>query len=295
MESPVAALGNFDGVHLGHQEIFRRTAERARELQGVSVVYTFEPHPLKVLSPDKSPPLLTTFHKKMELIRESGIDVVVCADFNLRFAAQHPREFAEKILRGRIGVREVFVGQDYTFGRQKEGTINYLKKMGEELGFAVNVVEPVAVDGVTAGSSLVRDLIEEGAVERAARILGRPYSIEGKVVEGFKTGAVIGYPTANVDPRNELTPNTGAYAVTMTYQGRSHNGVANIGFNPTFKRDSLSIEVHLFGFTEDIYAAEVEVFFIQRLRDEQEFASPEELVKQIGKDIEAAKEILDNR
>jgi riboflavin kinase/FMN adenylyltransferase len=293
IESPVVALGNFDGVHLGHQEIFRRVKERSGEVRGTSVVYTFDPHPLKVLSPDKSPPLLTTFHKKMELIRGCGIDTVICADFNLRFAALCPRDFAGEVLSQKIGAMEVFVGQDYTFGRQKEGTINYLKKMGEEFGFKVNIVEPVSVDGNVASSSLVRDLLEEGQVSQAARLLGRHYCIEGKIVEGFKTGAVIGYPTANLDPRNELVPQTGAYAVTMNIRGKSHDGVANIGYNPTFKRDRLSIEVHLFDFSKDLYSQEVDVCFIERIRDEREFSTSGELVKQIAKDIERAKEILD--
>ncbi len=290
--SPVVTLGNFDGVHLGHREIFRKIRERAREINGTSVVYTFEPHPLKVLSPGKSPPLLTTFHKKMELINECGIDVVICADFNLRFAALCPREFADTILHRRIGVEEIFVGSDFTFGRQKEGTINYLKKMGEEFGFKVNVVEPVSVDGMTASSSFVRELLEEGLVSKASDLLGRHYSIDGNIVEGFKTGAMIGYPTANLDPKNELVPSTGIYAVTMSYKGRSHYGVANIGFNPTFKRDRLSIEIHIFDFNEDLYRKEIEVFFVERIRNEKTFPSPEALAREISKDIEKAKKIF---
>lgn len=292
IESPIVALGNFDGVHLGHQEIFRRVRERSLEVRGTPVVYTFDPHPLKVLAPDKSPPLLTTFHKKMELIRACGIDLVICADFNLRFAALCPRDFAGEVLSRGIGALEVFVGQDYTFGRQKEGTINYLRKMGGEFGFRVNIVDPVSVEGSVVSSSLIRDLLEDGLVSQAARLLGRFYCIEGKIVEGFKTGAAIGYPTANVDPMNELAPQTGVYAVTMSMRGLVHDGVANIGFNPTFKRDRMSIEVHLFDFSEDLYSEKVELCFIERIRDEREFASSSELVKQIAKDIETAKAAL---
>ena len=290
---PVVALGNFDGVHVGHQILFKKAAEIASEKKGTSIAFTFEPHPLKVIAPEKVPPLLTHFHKKMELIEACNIDSVICADFTRQFADQRPRDFSENILKGKIGAKEVVVGFDYAFGRGREGTIPYLKKMGEEFGFVVHVVEPFQLDGLTVSSSHVRELIEAGNVESARKFLGRHYSIVGPVISGHKTGQAIGFPTANIDTSKVQIPGTGVYAVRMIYQNNSFGAVANIGFNPTFHRDRLSVEVHIFDFNQVIYGKEVEVEFISRIRSEIEFESKDELVVQIKKDIETAKVLLE--
>lgn len=289
---PVVAIGNFDGVHIGHQAVFRRAAEKAREKSGTSVVLTFQPHPLKIIAPERVPPLLTTFRKKMELIRLCGIDMAVCAHFNRRFADQRPRDFAQNVLVGAIGAREVVVGFDYGFGRGREGTISYLQKTGEEFGFDVHVVDPVKVGGQPVSSSRVRELIEEGKMEMAARYLGRPYSLSGPVVKGFKTGGKIGFPTANIDASRALIPGTGVYAIYAVHENRRYRGVANVGFNPTFHRDRLSVEAHIFDFDDKIYGQEIEALFIKRIRSEIEFKSADELVEQIKKDIETAKTLL---
>ena len=290
---PVVALGNFDGVHVGHQILFKKAAEIASEKKGTSIAFTFEPHPLKVIAPEKVPPLLTHFHKKMELIEACNIDSVICADFTRQFADQRPRDFSENILKGKIGAKEVVVGFDYAFGRGREGTIPYLKKMGEEFGFVVHVVEPFQLDGLTVSSSHVRELIEAGNIESARKFLGRHYSIVGPVISGHKTGQAIGFPTANIDTSKVQIPGTGVYAVRMIYQNNSLDAVANIGFNPTFHRDRLSVEVHIFDFNQVIYGKEVEVEFISRIRSEIEFKSKDELVVQIKKDIETAKVLLE--
>ena len=289
---PVVTLGNFDGVHVGHQILFRKAAEIAREKEGTSIAFTFEPHPLKIIAPEKVPPLLTHFHKKMELIEACNIDSVICADFTRKFADQRPRDFSKDILKEKIGAREIVVGFDYTFGRGREGTIPYLKKMGEEFGFVVNVVDPIQLDGLTVSSSHVRELIEAGNMESAQKFLGRHYSIVGPVVSGYKTGQAIGFPTANIDTSKVQIPGTGVYAVRMIYQKKSYDAVANIGFNPTFQRDRLSVEVHIFDFNQAIYGKEIEVEFISRIRSEIEFESKDDLVVQINKDIEQAKTIL---
>jgi len=289
---PVMSIGNFDGVHLGHQIIFRRVAEIARANQGTAIVFTFEPHPLKIIAPEKAPPMLTSFRKKMELIEACGIDRVICADFNQSFADQHPRDFAANILAGKIGVKEIVVGYDYAFGRGREGTIAYLKKMGEEFHFKVHVIDPVEFNGRRVSSSLVREQIEEGEVGSARDFLGRYYSIQGPVIHGYKTGRGIGFPTANIDTRKVQIPATGVYAVYVTVEGQTHPGVANIGFNPTFNRDTLSVEVHIFEFEEMLYGTEIEVIFIERLRGEFQFESADALVAQIKKDIETAKTLL---
>jgi len=290
---PVVALGNFDGVHVGHQILFKKAAEIASKKKGTSIAFTFEPHPLKVIAPEKVPPLLTHFHKKMELIEACNIDSVICADFTRQFADQRPRDFSENILKGKIGAKEVVVGFDYAFGRGREGTIPYLKKMGEEFGFVVHVVDPFQLDGLTVSSSHVRELIEAGNMESARKFLGRHYSIVGPVISGHKTGQAIGFPTANIDTSKVQIPGTGVYAVRMIYQNNSFGAVANIGFNPTFHRDRLSVEVHIFDFNQVIYGKEVEVEFISRIRSEIEFKSKDELVVQIKKDIEAAKVLLE--
>jgi riboflavin kinase/FMN adenylyltransferase len=292
IKNPVLTLGNFDGVHIGHREIFRQVVERAKGIGGTSIVYTFEPHPLRVVSPAKTPPLLTTFKKKMQLIAESGIEITVCADFTKRFAEQHPRDFAGDTLSGNIGVKEVFVGYDYTFGKGREGTITYLKKMGEEFGFKVTVIDAIMLDDQIVSSTLLRDTIEEGNVEKAKRLLGRHYSIEGKVVDGLKTGSMIGFPTANIDTSYDLIPHTGVYATRALVDGEIFDGVANVGFNPTFHRDKLNVEIHIFDFNRDIYGKEIEIFFIKILRNEIEFGSAGELKKQIEKDITIAKGVL---
>ncbi len=291
---PVVAIGNFDGVHIGHQIIFRQAAQMARDRMGTAIVFTFEPHPLKIIAPKRVPPLLTSFRQKMELIEECGIDMVVCADFTRQFADQQPRDFAKDILVGLIGVEEIVVGFDYAFGRGREGTISYLQKMGEEFHFNVHVVEPIKLRDHLVSSSHVRELIEEGNVKAARGFLGRDYSILGPVVHGHHTGQAIGFPTANLDTAKVQIPATGVYAVRILHAGRAFKGAVNIGFNPTFNRDRLSVEVHIFDFHEDIYGQEVEVIFVDRIRQEMTFESADELVVQIKKDIETARVILED-
>lgn len=292
---PVVAIGNFDGVHVGHQMIFRKTAEKARANHGTSIVFTFEPHPLKIIAPDKMPPLLTTFRQKMELIEGCGIDQVICADFTRQFADQHPRDFARNILVDRIGVKEIVVGFDYAFGRGRKGTITYLKKMGEEFGFKIHVVDPIKLNGHLVSSSYVRELIEDGKVKIAGSFLGRSYSIRGPVVHGHHTGKAIGFPTANLNTAKGQIPGTGVYAARVLHREKQYQGVVNVGFNPTFNRDRLSVEVHIFDFQDKIYGQEIEVIFVDRIRSEKTFQSAGQLVEQIKKDIQTAKEILGNQ
>jgi riboflavin kinase/FMN adenylyltransferase len=289
---PVLTLGNFDGVHLGHQAIFQKVVARAKEVKGTSIAFTFEPHPLKIIAPERSPKLLNTFHGKMKLIECSGIQVVVCAEFNREFADQNPEEFARRVLVEGLGVREVYVGYDYAFGKGREGSIASLRAMGERYGFAVGVVEAVQVNGTVVSSSLVRDLVTEGRVEEAPRFLGRFYSIEGNVVHGSSRGHSLGFPTANIQTANELLPAFGVYAVRASVGGRTVDGAASIGVRPTFGDGPVSIEVFLFDFDGDLYGKHVEVAFIRRLRGEQKFSDADALVRQMHKDVEQAKAVL---
>ncbi len=292
LPNPVLTLGNFDGVHLGHQAIFRKVVERAREIGGTSVAFTFEPHPLKVLSPERSPQLLNTFHGKLRLFETAGIEVVICANFTRVFADQHPEDFAREVLYKQIGVKEVYVGYDYAFGKGREGSIESLKRMGQTYGFKVGVIEPVQVDGVVVSSSTIRDLITGGRVEEGARLLGRYYTIEGEVVHGSHRGHTLGFPTANIKSANELLPAFGVYAVLARVEGRTLKGVASIGIRPTFDGGPVSMEVFLFEFREDLYGKEMEVAFVKRLRGEEKFSDVEALVRQIQKDVQSAREAL---
>jgi riboflavin kinase/FMN adenylyltransferase len=289
---PVLTLGNFDGVHLGHQAIFKKVVGRAREIGGTSIAFTFEPHPLKVLAPERSPLLLNTFHGKMRLFEQAGTDVVICANFTREFADQHPEDFARDVLHKLINVNEVFVGYDYAFGRGREGSIESLKKMGQTYGFRVGVVEPVLVDGTVVSSSAVRELLSKGQMQEAARLLGRHYAIEGEVVHGSHRGHTLGFPTANLKTANELIPGFGVYAVIAHVDCRPFKGVASIGIRPTFNNGPVSIEVYLFEFEQDIYGKEMEVAFVKRLRGEEKFPDAGALVRQIRKDVQDAQRIL---
>ena len=292
LPSPVLTLGNFDGVHLGHQAIFRKVVTRARELGGTSVAFTFEPHPLKVLAPERSPRLLNTFHGKMKLLAAAGIDVVICANFTRAFADQNPEDFARGILHETIGVREVYVGYDYAFGKDREGSIESLKRVGRACGFTVGVVEAVRINDVVVSSSTIRELVANGKVENAASLLGRYYAIEGDVVHGAHRGQQLGFPTANLRAANELIPGYGVYAVLASVDARPYKGVASIGVRPTFDSGPTSVEVFLFNFQGDLYGKHMDVSFVKHLRGEVKFPDAEALVRQIRKDVEDAEQAL---
>jgi riboflavin kinase/FMN adenylyltransferase len=296
--NPVVTLGNFDGVHLGHQKIFNRAKEEAARLGGEAVVITFEPHPLKVLAPRHCPPLLTPFRKKMILIEESGMDVVLCIEFTPAFSKTSPLDFVKNVLVDKVGARKIIVGYNYHFGRAKEGNAEALKSMGKLFNVAVEVVQPLKVGDTVVSSSKVRELIQAGKVEEASKLLGRDYLMVGKVVVGAKRGhALLGFPTANLEISDELHPQPGVYAVQVIWNHRSFHGVANVGSNPTFETGSpskVSVEVHILDFDREIYGEEIQVNFRRRIRDEVRFDSVDQLIAQIKKDIEWAKENVFN-
>lgn len=294
--NPVVTLGNFDGVHLGHQRIFERVKEDASKIHGEGVVITFEPHPLKVLAPEKFLPLLTPFRKKMMLIEESGIETVLCIEFSLTFSQISAAEFIETILLEKVKVKKVIIGYNYHFGKGQRGDAQTLKEAGKVFSFEVEVVEPLRVGQTIVSSSKIRALIERGEVEEASKLLGRDYPIIGKVVEGEKRGQALGFPTANLDISGELYPKAGVYAVEVVWHQRRFNGLANIGSNPTFstqigrREERFSLEVHILDFNQKIYGKEIEVRFKKRIRDEVRFESPSLLIEQIKKDIRYASE-----
>lgn len=288
---PVVALGNFDGVHLGHQEIFKRVVRCAQEIGGVGVVFTFDPHPLQVIAPHKAPPLLTTQEQKLRLIAELGIAVGLCVPFTEAFAKQTPHDFIREVLHEAIGAHDIVVGYDFRFGHRRAGTTALLEANAQAFGYRVTVVPPISQGGVVVSSSNIRRLLAEGEVAAAARLLGRCYAIEGTVVEGFRRGAALGFPTANVQSVNAIVPRTGVYAVRVIWQHQSYPGVANVGYNPTFGNEALSVEAHLFDFNGDLYGASLQVVFVQRIRDERKFTSVDDLAAQIASDSERARAI----
>lgn len=289
----VVTIGNFDGVHLGHRAILTRVIHRARELDAQAVAVTFEPHPLKVLRPEMDLPLLTTPEQKIGLLTAAGLDAVVVLPFTREFAALPAREFVHRYFLERLRVREVVVGHDYCFGRGREGNIDLLKEMGEKHGFTVQVVWAVEADNAVVSSSLIRALMRLGKVEEAARLLGRPYGVEGRVVHGKgRGGKLLGVPTANIRPANELLPATGIYAVRVRRGAETLWGAANIGTCPTFENGEFSLEVHLLDFNGDVYDENLVVQFVARLRGERRFPSIEALAAQIHADIAAARKVL---
>jgi riboflavin kinase/FMN adenylyltransferase len=290
----VVTLGNFDGVHLGHQRIFRQVIQRAREFSGESIVYTFEPHPLKVLHPKRSISLITTYDERAKLVERLGVDVLLSAPFDRHFASQPARDFVENVLHRAIGARQVLVGYDYAFGRGREGNTEFLQEMGDRLGFGVEVIPPLMLDGVAVSSSRIRDLVRSGDVVLAGKMLGREYAAEGTVQMGHRRGKGLGYPTANLALESEIAPKPGVYAVRVFLPGHAVplGGMANLGTNPTFDDLALSFEVHIFDYQGDLYGRRLRVAFVNRLRNERRFPSVQALVDQLHQDEEISRGIL---
>ena len=293
MPYPVLTLGNFDGVHLGHQAIFRMLIERAREKKGTSVVYTFVPHPLRVIAPERAPKLLTTYKDKIKFIEECGIDVIICANFTKEFANISAEDFVREILCKILKVKEIFIGSNYLFGKGRKGSPELLKKLGKECGFTVTIINEIKINNATLSSSMIRNLIAKGRVDEAAKFLGRQYSVEGIVVEGAKRGkSLLDTPTANLLTANELLPKDGVYAVKVDIDGKIYGGATNIGHNPTFKDKKFSFETHVLDFNGRLLGKTLRVHFIKRIRDEVKFPGIDELGAQLKKDIGEIRNIL---
>jgi riboflavin kinase/FMN adenylyltransferase len=288
----VITLGNFDGLHLGHQELIRKVIRRAKETGSRSIVVTFRPHPLKILAPEKCPPLISIYEEKIKLFEKLGIDVLVKIPFTLEFAKMSPGDFVKGILCDMLGAKEIFVGFNYRFGRGREGNIATLKALGERLGFTVREVEQVSLNGEVISSTKIRHLLRDGEVEHAARLLGRTYTITGIVVKGDGRGKSLGFPTANIAPKHSIIPAHGVYAVRLFVRDRFYDGIANIGMRPTFDKNVLTIEVHVFDFDEDIYGEDISLYFIGKIRDEKKFGSADELIRQIRRDVGIARDLL---
>lgn len=289
---PVLTIGNFDGLHLGHQAIIRSVVKEAKIKNGIGIVITFEPHPFKILAPDSPLMLLTPFDERMGLIEELGIDLVICAKFDEKFAHLSPYEFAANILYKEIAPKEIYVGQGFVFGHKRSGSIEDLKRFGKEFGFKVYTVAPVMLDGERVSSSRIRRLLGDGKVKEAARLLGRYYSIEGAVVAGKDRGKDLGYPTANILPPDGMIPKDGVYATRITLDKTSMDGVTYIGNQPTFGISEKMIEAHIFNYKNNLYNKKLRIAFIEHIRDDMTFDNQEALVKQIEDDIRRTKDLL---
>jgi riboflavin kinase/FMN adenylyltransferase len=290
----VLTIGNYDGVHLGHRKILSMVLQKAKEIQGTSMVMTFEPHPVKVLAPDRNIKLLTTSDEKIRLIEATGIDILLFVNFNKEFANMLPDDFIVEVLVKKLNVKEIIVGTNYAFGKSKKGTIDLLRRRGEKYGFHVKAVRDVMVHGNIVSSSTIRSLLMKGAVFEASNYFGRAYAIEGTVIKGKGRGqSLLRIPTANITTPVEIAPKEGVYAVRVEFKGNIYDGVANIGKNPTFGNQEVSYEVHLLNFSGNLIGQNLRIFFIDRIRGERTFPDIGSLGKQIRDDIESAREILE--
>ena len=289
---PILTIGNFDGVHVGHQFIFRSVAQRADAVGGTSIAFTFEPHPLKILDPEHLPPRLTTANQKLEVMGQCGLDIAVCVDFTREFSRLAPEEFVREYLCARLAVSEVFVGEGFAFGRDRSGSIATLHSLSQKCGFQVNVAQPVKLGPHRVSSTLIRQWLEEGRVDEVAPLLNRLYTLVGKVAQGASRGAGLGFPTANLSPGEQLLPKRGIYAAYIGWRGMELRGGVNVGIAPTFSGGQGLVGGHPFDFHRDLYGETLEVGFVKRLRDEQKFSGVEELVAQIRRDAEEAQSLF---
>jgi riboflavin kinase/FMN adenylyltransferase len=295
-DSSVVTVGTFDGVHRAHREIVREVVHRAKMGEGRSVVVTFEPHPKEVVPSAKGPvALLTTIDERMEHLTALGVDVLLVIEFTLEFSRLSSRAFYEQYLVRGIGVREVVVGYDHTFGHNREGRAEELIAMGKEFNFSVFALHPFSVAGEVVSSTRIRKALAEGGIEHANTLLGWEYSLRGIVIRGDGRGRTLGYPTANIQPQSDkkLIPATGVYLVAVAMDGRNTFGMMNIGIRPTVTdARRMTMEVHLFDFSEDVYGKPLTIKFLKRLRDEKKFPSLAALAEQLGKDKTEAQRIL---
>jgi len=282
----VLTLGVFDGLHLGHQLIMKTVVERARVTNGVPTVITFEPHPRAVLHPESAPPLLQTLDQKIEALAVLGIEQVIVIHFNQAFSQIRAEDFLRNVVSGRLQAKEVYLGRGFFFGHNREGNIDLLRRVSQQLGFFADEVPEVRLRGKRIGSTVIRQLLIEGRVNLARRMLGRPYGVEGPVERGAARGVNLGFPTANVQPHNRVIPQRGVYVTATLIDGQWRRSVTNIGVRPTFG-DAMepSVETHVMSWSGDLYGDVVRVRFLHRLRDEKKFGSIDELKRQIERDV----------
>ncbi|HJQ10723.1 MAG TPA: bifunctional riboflavin kinase/FAD synthetase [Gemmatimonadaceae bacterium] len=295
VDATVVTVGTFDGMHRGHRDVVERLVRRAQGLGVASVLVTFEPHPLEIVNPSAAPLLLTLHDEKLEVLAETGLDYVAVLPFTPALAAYSAEDFVELVLRRCFRLRELLIGYDHGFGRQRAGNVSVLQTLGDRDGFKVDVVQPVSTaEGLSVSSTSIRRAIAGGDLVRAAEALGRPYSVSGKVVPGSQRGRTIGFPTINLGPPRprKLLPPEGVYAVRVQTPSGPFGGMMNLGPRPTFGDTATSLEVHLFDNSGDLYGDYVRIDFVARLRETRKFASVEQLTKQLAHDERDARNAL---
>lgn len=292
----VVTVGNFDGVHLGHQELIQQVCNHAKLIKGTAVAVTFRPHPHFVIRPSQEPHLINTYEEKAELLAHYGADLVIEQPFDRDFSNTTPEDFVNHFLIGLLDTKVLYLGYDFAFGRERSGSVDVLKALASKRGVEIHVVPPLQVNGRTVSSSAIRIALDQGDMEFSALCLGRPFFLRGLVWRGEGRGRTIGVPTANLKTENRRYPRVGVYATRTRWQGQWYGSVSNIGYNPTFKGDGtdlpLKIETHLFDFDQDMYGDEIQVDFYRFLRPEQKFSGVESLLAQIKIDGEAARRAL---
>jgi riboflavin kinase/FMN adenylyltransferase len=290
------SIGNFDGVHIGHQAVLSHVVQRARALDTTPVAMTFDPHPIKLLRPSEAPRLVTTLDQRLALIERCGIETTLVMPFTHRLARMSAADFVRRVLVDRLGVREVYIGKNFRFGADRTGTVDLLKTMGGELGFTAAAAPIVEAEGGVVSSTRVREAVAAGDVEEVGVLLGRQLFVDGSVLEGKRLGRTLGFPTLNIEAENEIEPRHGVYvtAVHIPSFARTFAAVTNIGVRPTVYQNSLTtVESHLLDFTADVYQEGVRLYFLRRIREERTFASTMQLMTQIRSDVATAREYFD--
>lgn len=292
----VVTIGVFDGVHIGHKKIIREVVKRAKVLKAKSIVLTFDPHPSKILNSRMYIPRLASLKHRIKLIGQLGVDYLVVIKFTRPVLNMPPEKFVKSILIRRLGLKEIYVGENFYFGKGAGAGVNALKKMARDFGFKIKIFKPIKREGHIVSSSLIRQLIVNGDIVKASRLLGRPVSILGTVVRGNKRGRILGFPTANINPHHEAIPPDGVYAIRIRFKDKLFRGILNIGVRPTFCKNSKAceptIEVHIFNFNKKLYGEDLEVIFVKKMRNEKRFADRDSLVCQIKRDAEKARAFL---
>jgi riboflavin kinase/FMN adenylyltransferase len=286
----VLSIGNFDGLHLGHQKILRGVLTRARATARTAAAVTFNPHPMKLLRPDNAPRMIATLSQRLTEFEQIGLDAALVLRFDRELSLLSPEDFLQRILIERLHVAAILVGANFCFGHRGAGDVRLLSQYGKVHGFDVETIAPVEVDGIVVSSTAVRNAVAEGRVGDAAPLLGHPFSLTGEIQAGAGRGRTILFPTLNLVPEQELLPKLGVYATESLLRGNVFQSVTNVGTRPTFDGRGVTVESHLFGFGEQISGGRMEVRFDTRLRDERKFSGAEELRAQIARDIVAARE-----
>jgi riboflavin kinase/FMN adenylyltransferase len=289
---PVLALGNFDGLHRGHLKIIERVKRGAAEQGGTPMAMTFDPHPPRVVRPEKAPPLLMTKEQRLDALHRAGIACVAVVRFTHELSQWDPETFVRTVLVEWLRISKVWVGANFLFGHGRSGNFSVLRTLGQRYGFRADKIDPVRYKDFVVSSTRIRRLVGEGRMDEAGALLGHPYYIDGQVVHGRGRGREIGVPTANLETANELIPPHGVYATTVTVDGIIHAGITNVGVRPTFGESDVAIETHLLGYSGDLYGRRVRLSFVQRLRDERRFPDVDALRAQIEADQRRAERLF---